>query len=117
MLATQKIVAAAPAANFNSFPTQILETQQSFYESTQKFQETNQSVMEVDNAYRCSRESFSYGMSNATFKRERVGSDHTTALYENIALPDAFLSDYYSQVLVLFQLCIQLFLLFIYASY
>ena len=68
----------------------------------QQFQKTSQSFMEVDNAYRFSRESFNYGTGSATLSRQILGVQNTTALFEDIALSDTFLNDYYSQVLVLF---------------
>uniref|UniRef100_A0A3B4V4L1 Si:ch73-74h11.1 n=1 Tax=Seriola dumerili TaxID=41447 RepID=A0A3B4V4L1_SERDU len=60
-----------------------------FNESVQRFQETRQSLMEVDSTYGFSRETFNHG-SAAQFSRQRL-------LYEDMALPDAFLNDYYSQ--------------------
>uniref|UniRef100_A0A7N5ZYP5 Cadherin domain-containing protein n=1 Tax=Anabas testudineus TaxID=64144 RepID=A0A7N5ZYP5_ANATE len=79
-----------------------VETLQSttFYnDSVQKYQETRQDLLEVDNAYRFSSESFNCGHSSATFSRQKPGIQNTTALYD-IALPETFLSDYYSQVLL-----------------
>lgn len=101
MLGTQKKVETAQALNFNSAPTKITETHHSLH-NVQKFQETSQSFMEVDNAYRFSREAFNYGTGSATYNRQILGVQNTTALYEDIALPDVVLSDYYSQVLLLF---------------
>lgn len=101
-MGTQKKVEAAPAPNFNTSPSKITETHQRttvYDESVQRFQETNQSMMEVDNAYRFSRESYNHGNISAAFGRQTHGVQHKTALYEDIALPDDFLSDYYSQVL------------------
>uniref|UniRef100_A0A3P8U4L9 Si:ch73-74h11.1 n=1 Tax=Amphiprion percula TaxID=161767 RepID=A0A3P8U4L9_AMPPE len=43
----------------------------------------------------------------ATFNKQTFGFPHTTPLYEDMALPDSFLNDYYSQVLC--WLCMQLF--------
>ncbi|XP_044055451.1 uncharacterized protein LOC122877664 isoform X2 [Siniperca chuatsi] len=100
ILGTQKKVEMAPALNFNTIPSKITETHQAttiYDESVQKFQETGQSLMEVDNAYRFSIESFNHGNRSATFSRQTLGVQHMTAMYEDIALPDAFLNDYYSQ--------------------
>lgn len=101
MMSTQKKVeAAAAAANFNSAASKITETHQTsaFYESVQQFQDIRQSLMEVDNAYGFSRGSFNN--SSAVYGRPTLGIQRsTTALYEDIALPDAFLNAYYSQVL------------------
>uniref|UniRef100_A0A3B4F8X0 Si:ch73-74h11.1 n=1 Tax=Pundamilia nyererei TaxID=303518 RepID=A0A3B4F8X0_9CICH len=44
-------------------------------------------------------ESVNLGRGRASFNRKVMGIQHTEALYEDIALPDAFLNDYYSQVL------------------
>ncbi|KAI4828638.1 hypothetical protein KUCAC02_022718 [Chaenocephalus aceratus] len=61
----------------------------------ERFRDTRQSWMEVDNnAHRLTRD-FGYGYGSATISRNTL--QHTTALYEDIALPDAFLNDYYSQ--------------------
>lgn len=89
------------ASNFNAIPSKITETHQTtaiYNESVQQFQETSQSFMEVDKAYGFSGESFQHGNS-AHFSRQTLGAQHMTALYEDMALPDAFLNDYYSQVL------------------
>lgn len=102
LLGTQKKVEAAAAPNFESNLSKITETHQTatFYnESVQKFQETSQSLMEVDNSYRFSRDTFNQGNESALqFSRQRLGVQNTAALYEDIALPDVFLNDYYSQV-------------------
>lgn len=101
MLDMQKKTETAQTLNFNSIPSKITETLQSttFYnDSVQKYQETRQDLLEVDNAYRFSSESFNCGHSSATFSRQKPGIKNTTALYD-IALPETFLSDYYSQVL------------------
>uniref|UniRef100_A0A3Q0QS60 Si:ch73-74h11.1 n=1 Tax=Amphilophus citrinellus TaxID=61819 RepID=A0A3Q0QS60_AMPCI len=63
-----------------------------------------------DNSYTLSRESVNYGNGPATLSRNRLGVQHTTALYEDITLPDAFLNDYYSQVVCLLILILVLFI-------
>ncbi len=99
MLGTQNKVEMAPALNFNTIPSKITETHHtttSYDESVQKFQETSQSLMEVDNTYRFS---FNHANGSARFSRGTLGIQQTTSIYEDIALPDDFLNDYYSQVL------------------
>ncbi|XP_042339770.1 uncharacterized protein LOC121941115 [Plectropomus leopardus] len=96
LLEDQKKVWAAPALNLNGMASEITKTHQSsaFYEqSLQKFQENRQSLMEFDNAYGFSRQSFNNN--SAGYSRQTVL--RTTALYDEIALPDAFLNEYYSQ--------------------
>lgn len=68
-----------------------------FSESMQQFQES-QNLMEVDNAYTLSREPLKNGNGSMTFGRQKLGIQHAQDLYEDIALSDAFLNDYYSQV-------------------
>ncbi|XP_031733579.1 uncharacterized protein LOC116400073 [Anarrhichthys ocellatus] len=100
MLGSQKKVEAVQTASFNANPSKITETHQqrsSYAETVQKIWETNQSSMETDNAYGFSTKSFNHGNGSASLNRQTSGGQHTTALYEDIALPDAFLHDYYSQ--------------------
>lgn len=100
MLGMQNKVETAQALNFNNIPAKITEALQTstFYnEGVLKYQKTRQNLLEVDNAYRFSRESFNHGHGSVTFSRQKLGIQNTTTLYD-IALPDAFLSDYYSQV-------------------
>ena len=98
MLGIQNKVETAPVRNFNGTETHQVTT--IYNESVQKFQETIKSAMEVDSAYRFSGESSSHGCSNAVqFNRQRLGVQNTTVPYEDMGLPDAFLNDYYSQVL------------------
>lgn len=73
MLGTQNKVEAAPAPNQERFSPNLTE---------------------VDHAYG----SLSHGNVSATFNRQTLDIQHMAALYEDIALPDAFLKDYYSQV-------------------
>ena len=106
MLAKQTKVETAAAPNFSSAPSRFTETHQatSYHESSQKFQETSQSLTEFDNSYFLSRGSFNQG--SAAY-RQTHGTQHITALYDEIALPDTFLEQYYTQVLCLSfkQLC------------
>lgn len=102
ILGTQKKTEMAPAPIFNTIPLKIKDSHQTstiYNESVQKFQETSQHLMEVDNAYRFSRASFNHGNGSDTFSRQTLGIQHMTAVYEDIALSDVFLNDYYSQVL------------------
>lgn len=101
MLGTQKKVETAQALNFSSIPSNVTEAHHTslFYDdSVQKYQETGQSFLEVDSAYRFSRESFNLGQGRATVNGQKHGIPNTNALYD-IALPDIFLNDYYSQVI------------------
>lgn len=106
MLAKQTKVEMAAAPNFSSAPSKFTETHQttSYHESFQKFQETNQSVTEMENAHFLSRGSFNQG--SAAY-RQTHDTRYLTTLYDDIALPDTFLEEYYSQVLCLSfkQLC------------
>ncbi|XP_051803252.1 desmoglein-2-like [Acanthochromis polyacanthus] len=99
MLGTQKKIETAPTLNFNTMPSAITDTHHTvtYNETVQKFQETSQNLMEVDDAYMYSRESFNYGNDSATFNKQTFGFPHTAPLYEDIALSDSFLDDYYSQ--------------------
>ncbi|KAM7410638.1 hypothetical protein PAMA_001871 [Pampus argenteus] len=91
-LGTQTEIGTAQALTFKSVPAAIPEIHQSFYnKSVAMFQETNQSLMEVDNIHMFSKESFNCAASSATFSRQMLGS------VDDIALPDAFLCDYYTQ--------------------
>nr|XP_020443333.1 desmoglein-2-like [Monopterus albus] len=99
MLGMQRRDETASALNSN-IPSKIAEAHQTatFYsESVQKFQESSHDVMELDNTYRFSGESFNHGSGGATFSRQTFGTQNTISLYEDMALPYAFLSDYYSQ--------------------
>lgn len=87
------------SSNFNGKNSNIMEIDEIQIRSEQKYQAAVQTVMEVDNAYTFSRESVNLGKGRASFNRKVMGIQHTEALYEDIALPDAFLNDYYSQVL------------------
>uniref|UniRef100_A0A3Q3RUB5 Uncharacterized LOC113128963 n=1 Tax=Mastacembelus armatus TaxID=205130 RepID=A0A3Q3RUB5_9TELE len=94
----QKKIEMATAHNFNGIPSNITEIKKAtFYnDSVHKFQENSQILMEVDNAYRFSRESFNSN-GGTTFRRQTLGVSKKSALYEDIALHDTFLNDYYSQ--------------------
>ncbi|TKS74173.1 Desmoglein-2 Cadherin family member 5 HDGC [Collichthys lucidus] len=98
-MGTQNKVEAVQTRTFNAFSskfTEHQETSEMFSESMQQFQES-QNLMEVDNAYKLSREPFKNGNGSRTFGRQKLGIQHTQDLYEDIALSDAFLNDYYSQ--------------------
>lgn len=99
MLSNQKKVEMAPVLNFNAIPSTFTETHQtsSFYEeSMQQFQETSQTLMEVDNTHWLSQKSLNRG---STFSGQALGVQSQMMLYEDIALSDMFLNDYYTQVL------------------
>ncbi|KAM9849232.1 uncharacterized protein ACBR49_008487 [Aulostomus maculatus] len=88
-LGTQKKVENAQALKFNATPANITKSYQKaavYKESVQKsLEENSQNFMEVDSHDRSTRAALNYG------------KQIKTALYEDIALPDAFLDDYYSQ--------------------
>ncbi|XP_032381194.1 uncharacterized protein LOC116695185 isoform X2 [Etheostoma spectabile] len=98
-LGTQKKVGSAPVPIVNMLPSKITGNQKTaiYDESVYNFQETSQNFTEVDNLYRFSRKSFNYGNGSAAFGTQTFGVQRTASLYDDIALPDAFLKDYYSQ--------------------
>uniref|UniRef100_A0A668S782 Cadherin domain-containing protein n=1 Tax=Oreochromis aureus TaxID=47969 RepID=A0A668S782_OREAU len=85
------------SSNFNMKNSNIMKIDEIQIHSEQKYQAAVQTVMEVDNAYTFSRESVNLGNGRASFNRKVLGIQHTKHLYEDMALPDAFLNDYYSQ--------------------
>lgn len=99
MLGIQKKAETALALNFNTITSATAETHQSFYnESVQEFKDTCLNL-EVNNSYSFARLSYNHGEENATFGAKTLGIQHMAALNEDVALPDVFLNDYYSQVL------------------
>ncbi|XP_034736447.1 uncharacterized protein LOC117949952 isoform X2 [Etheostoma cragini] len=98
-LGTQKKVEHAPVPIFNMLTSKITGNQKTalYDESVYNFPETSQNVTEVDNIYRFTRESFNYDNGSAAFGTQTFGVQHTASLFDDIALPDAFLKDYYSQ--------------------
>jgi len=98
MQETKQKTERAPAPNFNRISSTITETYHTpiYNESVQMFRDTNQTLMEADNTYGLQRESYNHG---TDISRQTHSFHHTNALYEDIALPDAFLGDYYSQVI------------------
>lgn len=99
MLENQKKLGAAKAASFNAISSKIPQSHHTtrYNEAMQIIWGTNHSRLETDNAYRFSRKSFNHGNASASFSRKTSGAQCTTALYEDVS--DAFLKDYYSQVL------------------
>ncbi|KAK1897464.1 Desmoglein-2 [Dissostichus eleginoides] len=101
-LGPQKTFGTAQGSNSKGTITNTIENNQTttIHEGfLERFRDTRQSWMEVDNnAHRLTRD-FGYGYGSATISRNTLQhtTAHTTALYEDIALPDAFLNDYYSQ--------------------
>lgn len=94
------MVEAARAPSFKGISSKVTKTQTSYNDTIymQKVWETNQSLMETDNAYGFAMGSFNQGNVSRSLSRQTFGAQHATALYDDIALPDAFLNDYYSQV-------------------
>ncbi|XP_068599697.1 desmoglein-2.1 [Brachionichthys hirsutus] len=100
MSGTQNNVGMGAAKNLKTVSSNINESRRmaSVYdESVQKLQETRQLLMETDGAYRHSRESFSHGNAAGLVSRKTLGAQHAAAFYDDMALPDSFLNDYYSQ--------------------
>ncbi|KAF3834513.1 hypothetical protein F7725_027071 [Dissostichus mawsoni] len=92
MLASQMKVGAAPETHFSGTTTQITGTNQTttiYDEYEQNYQDTKQSGMEFDNTSRFSREWFDHVDGSGTISRKKQ--------YEDIALSDNFLNEYYSQ--------------------
>ncbi|AWP11355.1 Hypothetical protein SMAX5B_016356 [Scophthalmus maximus] len=97
-LGTQTFFGTAPASNFTQHQTPTTFQTATIYN---KFEESSQSLREVNDAYRFSREAFNHGNGKALqFSRKRLGIQNRTVLFEDIALPDTFLDDYYSQKVV-----------------
>ncbi len=100
-MANQKNLEMAQAPNFNANASLFRGAQQNtmYSESVRNFQATSKSMMEANSSYGFSGESFNHRMSIGTFNRQAFGAQQTAALYDDMALPDAFLEEYYSQVL------------------
>ncbi|KAM3619190.1 uncharacterized protein V6R79_004353 [Siganus canaliculatus] len=95
---SQKEIEMASAPNFHTLPSRITETHQiSYNESVQQFQESSQAYMEVDQAYTYSKGSFNRASGFGAFSGQTDVAQYMTSFYEDIALSDEFLSDYYSQ--------------------
>ena len=65
---------------------------------------TNQSLTDMDNAFGTASDPFDPQYCNtASFSRHTMtrSQRHASDMYEEIALPDIFLDDYYSQVLTI----------------
>ncbi|KAF7647870.1 hypothetical protein LDENG_00165510, partial [Lucifuga dentata] len=92
MMGTQNNVQAQDINTMASPITQNNHTSVFHTESKQMFQEGSQGLMDVDSGYGAP----GYGPVGGTFIRHTY-SDTKASLYEEIALPDAFLDDYYSQ--------------------
>ncbi|KAJ4922991.1 hypothetical protein JOQ06_021692 [Pogonophryne albipinna] len=96
-LGPQKTFGAAQGSNSKGTITNTITNNQTIHdEFLERFRDTRQSWMEVDNN---SHRDFGYGYGSATISINTLQrtTARTTALYEDIALPDAFLNDYYSQ--------------------
>lgn len=100
LLANQNKVEMGQVLSFNA-AAQFIETQQSssyYNESVQQYKETSEEFLEVDGAYATTRELFNQGN---TLSRQTLGIQSSSDIFEDIALSDHFLSDYYTQVLLL----------------
>lgn len=95
MLENQKKVQMAPGITFNA-ASKFTETQQLFYnETVQQFQEASETIMAVDNAYGMQRESFKQGNS---LSRQTFAMQTSSDMFDEIALSNDFLDDYFTQV-------------------
>lgn len=100
-LANQNKVEMGQALSFNA-AAQFIETQQSssyYNESVQQFQETSEEFLEMDHAYATSRELLNHR--GNMLSRQTLGIQSSSDIFEDIALSDDFLNDYYTQVLLL----------------
>lgn len=100
MYGTQQKTEAAPGPNFNAGSsaafTETLKTE-TFYESDQIFQPTSTKMVDADMDYRVSTEFYNPSNEIDSFRRT-TQSIHQVGCFEDIALPDVFLDDYFSQV-------------------
>ncbi|XP_028300735.1 uncharacterized protein LOC114462242 [Gouania willdenowi] len=97
MLGTQATIETAQATKFNAIFSSSNKVEHTVYTKCQQInQETSNSWMEIDNANKFSSDTFSHNGNHCAFNKQTVGVQHTD-LFENIALPDGFLNDYYSQ--------------------
>ncbi|KAG7515027.1 Desmoglein-2 Cadherin family member 5 HDGC [Solea senegalensis] len=91
---------SAPDVNFPKQRLLNMENYQTntyFNESVQKFQESSQNFMEVD-GYRFARQSFDRRSSKSQqFTKLGFGTQKSTHLYEDMALPESFLDHYYTE--------------------
>ncbi|KAM6921201.1 desmoglein-2.1-like [Xenentodon cancila] len=87
--------AAGPTFNFMSSVTQTEPKICS--DSVQMSHQSNNKFMGADSSYGLSKEFYNHGNATATFSRQMHDLQHTADLYEEIALPDEFLGDYYTQ--------------------
>lgn len=109
MMGAKKTTEAMQAQDINMVSSTMTNhdtrTSQTMYNES-RTHNTNQTFMDVDNAYGTSRDPYDLGSASATFDMYTMdtnGFNKTLALnmYEEIALPDIFLDDYYSQVLTI----------------
>lgn len=92
----------SPISNNGNIFSGTTETHHtSFYnESGRVFRETTQSPMETDNNHKFSGDLYTHDNDVTTFNTHMSFIEEAGAYYEDIALPDAFLEDYYSQVML-----------------
>ncbi|XP_014840748.1 PREDICTED: desmoglein-2-like [Poecilia mexicana] len=99
MYGTQQKTEAAPGPNFNTGSsaafTETLKTE-TYYESDQIFQPTSTKMVNADIDYRVSTEFYNPSNEIDSFSR-KTQSIHQIGCFEDIGLPDVFLSDYFSQ--------------------
>ena len=100
-MGSQKTKGAIQAKEFNMVSSTITASHETNYES--RTHNANQSLMDVDNAFGTSSDPFDLRYASASFSGHTMTRSqmHASDMYEEIALPDIFLDDYYSQVLEL----------------
>ncbi|CAL8347463.1 unnamed protein product [Gadus morhua 'NCC'] len=97
MMGSQKTKGAIQAKEFNMVSSTITASHETNYES--RTHNANQSLMDVDNAFGTSSDPFDLRYASASFSGHTMTRSqmHASDMYEEIALPDIFLDDYYSQ--------------------
>lgn len=70
-----------------------------FSESMHQFQETNENFLEIEDINQFSSGSFNHEYDSGTFRMPPSAVQETATMFDDIALSDEFLCDYYSQVL------------------
>lgn len=95
------------AQDVNMVSSTMTATHETMY-SESRTHNGYETSMQVDNAYGTSKDPYELGSASATFDRYAMdthGLNKTqtiaSSIYEEIALPDIFLDDYYSQVLTI----------------
>ncbi|MEQ2267324.1 hypothetical protein XENORESO_004437, partial [Xenotaenia resolanae] len=98
---TQQITEAVPGPNFNTVSSAFIEKLQNqtcmYNESGQMIQQTSPKIVDTNDTYRFSTELYNQSNETDTFSRKTQNIQQTISLFEDMALPDAILNDYFSQ--------------------